>query len=165
MIMPVVSFAPMAMNESICATCCYRIVSSPSNYFWEVLHGGWYGYRPENYPAWQETIDAGWMEFPFDLEFAEGLITVPFFNPEKKEWWVQYSTDDFQSGQLSVDDFLIDERFAKKIKESCLHADEECAYIAVGVPPSYREHVDSTEPHLTATGAYLSPHQAVQFGS
>ena len=168
--MPVVSFAPMAMNESVCSTCCYRVTvaQSTTNYYWEVLHGGWIGQRSTNQAAWREEVDANWAEFPFDVDFSanEGMIAIPFFNQEKNEWWVQYGVPDDPMAEISLDEFISgDNAIAQKVNEDCFHMDSQCLYIAVGAPPSYSEHIDSTSPHVTAAGFHRMPHRALQFHS
>jgi len=165
--MPIVSLLPMAMNESICATCCYKIITSPSNYYWEVLNGGWLGERPDDYPAWRADVDANWAEFPFDVDFSAhaGMTAMPFFHREKNAWWVQYHVSDDSVLEISLDEFLSG-GIAQMVNADCAHVDDsQCLYLAVGVPPPYREHIDSTRPHTTAPGVFRSPHRALQYTS
>jgi len=164
--MPIVSFAPMAMNESVCATCCYKINVSPTNYYWEVLHAGWIGERTDNYPTWREDIESGWAEFPFDVDTSmnSGMVAIPFI--KDNVWWVRYYTPGSRpENETPLDEFLSG-GLSQKTNIGCLHLDEQCLYIEVGAPPRpYSEHIDSTEPHTAAAGYYRSPHRAMQYHS
>lgn len=167
--MPIVSFVPMAMNESVCATCCYRMVAAPTNYYTEVLHGGWLENQAGGNLVWREEIDTTWSEFSFDVDFTahEGLIAVPFLNKDKNEWQVSYHQQDAKIAQMSLNDFLHGDRaLGKIVNDNCTHIDGQCFYInAIAQSEPYTQHLESTSPHASATGYHKAPHQAIQFNS
>ena len=167
--MPVISMTPMAMNESVCATCCYRVVVSPTNYYWEVLHGGWIGQRPGGYVTWREDIESGWAEIPFDVDTSANrdMVAIPFIHQERGDWWVRYYTPGSRpEAEVPLDEFVGDNAPGLKINLGCLHTDVSCLYIEAGAPSRpYAEHVDATEPHTVAAGYHRSPHRAYQYHS
>lgn len=73
--MPSVSMNPMAMNESVATTCCFRKVPTASLMYWEVLHGGWIGNGFVEQAKWHDGLssDAAWIRnIGLDLALADG---------------------------------------------------------------------------------------------
>lgn len=169
MIMPVVSRQKMAMNESICATCCYRYVVSPTNYSWEVLYGGLVGQPQNSNPnmlVWREGIPKAWAELPYDVDFSvrEGMQAKPSYSVVDSKWYVLYFANDVPFTKMPLEQFMSGpDALAAVVNEGCRHIDESCLYIDVIPAPSL--HTGATDAHATGGLDYAADHVALQFNS
>lgn len=167
MIMPAVTRRRMAMNESICTTCCYRVVASPTNYYWEVQNGGLIQETIGTELIWKENIPKAWAELSYDVDYSawEGLHAKPSYSFEDDTWWVLYYTKDSALCKVLLRDFISGpDAMASVTNEGCRHIDHNCLYIDA-VPAFLYEHVDATEPHKTAGVNFSANHAAMQFNS
>lgn len=175
MIMPIVSRKKMAMNESICATCCYRTVVSPTNYYWDVLHGGYVGQPLESKIdmftlTWREGIQKAWAELPYDVDFSaqEGLQAKPSYSFEDSVWYVLYFTKDIPLTKIPLEQFISGPNAMATVRnEGCRHMDRTCLYIEEE-PSSTMQgnmHVNATEAHVHGGVNYTANHVAMQYNS
>jgi hypothetical protein len=58
MLMPIISMSQMAMNESIAASCCYRVSLADAPVFQTTLHGGYVGGGAIESYSWK-MVDSG----------------------------------------------------------------------------------------------------------
>ncbi len=166
--MPIVRRHPMAMNESVAATCCYRMVPSPAAITFEVLNGGSIKSGPEKILQWNPSISPDWRQLDFDVDFTgyTGPKTVPIFNSLRREWWVLFFAEDRFTSAISMEGFLNAQNGQVAAKNyGCKHDTKACLYMAEVAAPTTNNHVDATKDHFTAGGDWRQPHTAQQFNS
>lgn len=172
MLMPIVSMNKMAMNESVAATCCYHEVASPTNVFWEVLHGGWIGAGYVDVLGWWSSSYKDWTALAYDVKGVKNdngtynalpkiaKTTVPQADGTTLTQWDVY---DPNLGWVELCDFFkLDNPFSQGAL--CTHDSQECAYRFQEVQHLPNQHFQSTSAHKTADN-WKVPHDAKQFNS
>ncbi len=167
--MPVVFHQKMAMNESVAATCCYRVTTTSAGYYNEVLNGGKLESGPANTLMWKdEAVSKDWALLDFDVDFTgyAGLRPVPVFNSLKQRWWVLLFRDDRIASAVSMDDFTTGAKaLAATANPGCAHDSATCLYLAEGTAASLFNHVGASRAHGTGGDVWSQPHAAQQFHS
>jgi len=154
----------MSMCESVASTCCYRIVVSPSNYYFEVLNGGTLGQGA--LPAWIPGVPLEWAKLDFDVDFSEyaGNTLVPYRNNLLEGWWVLSVADGAIVGTSPINDLLGDPDARLTVtNRGCTHGTRTCLYITDGDDGWLHENAD--EAHVYGGDHLKGPHEAVQFNS
>ena len=158
----------MAMNESVCSTCCYRVFDIEQKTYWEILHGGDIRWPPVDYLVWRKDSSAAWCEFYFDVDYSanEGMIALPFFNEGKDEWMVLYRFPDTPWAEMALEEFISEDGgLGEMVNRWCYHDNLRCLYRTTIYAPDGQDmyHFDSNAPHTAAAGMSRFPHQALQF--
>jgi len=162
--MPIVTRRKMSMCESVAATCCYRIVVSPSNYYYETLHGGIV--EAGDLPVFSENIMPEWAQLDFDVDFSNyaGDTPVPYSHPLLQGWWVLFMDNGVITRTSPMEDFLGDPGAQLTVvNEGCGHYHRGCLYVTHQNNP--QSHINATEPHLYGGDHFARPHEARQFTS
>ena len=185
MLMPIVSMNKMAMNESVAATCCYHEIASPTNVYWEVLHGGWIGSGYVSVADYLHRSYKAWTAFGYDLASFNpakdgGLPALASAKgaDDRTTWYVQTdpseSFDDFiQNGGytgsgdawIPLQDWFDTNSFGAYPGSACTHKDSTCLYRYEEIQHLNNQHFEATSGHRTAGDNWNKPHNASGFNS
>lgn len=187
---PRVTCRPMSMNEGLATSCCYRVVTSATAEYWEVLHNGWIGRgdaavstRASAYAG----LDPSWLTYEYDLLLASGtpsgsdfvtpemlmscrleqtMVKVPWASrPTLMRGWFLFQPN---GGEVvSTLDFALEALSIPRGDAPCPHTPGSgCAYLSPTLNPDATLHFESDSAHNNQTAlAFESPHEAHQYSS
>jgi hypothetical protein len=165
MLMPIVSMNKMAMNESVAATCCYKLVLAGSSNFTEVLHGGYVGDGYIESFAWDakwSAIDKKLAESTkHDIKTPSQLADWQIYQDYEGTWWVMpggNAKDTVNNTKVSGMGWY---------GAACTHDTALCGMKAQTVTWTKDQHWGATTAHSTVptTTTFDKPHAAKQYAS